>query len=162
MLKHLSTEIGRLLKKKNKTLAVAESCTGGLVSSCITTVPGSSGYFLGGVVAYSNRIKTSQLGVPLSVLNRYGAVSPETAEALARGARKKLKSDYGLAITGIAGPSGGSQKKPVGLVYIALTYGHEAEVKKFIFSGNREKIRGLAAQNSLILLQKSLLSNPRS
>lgn len=160
--KNLAAEIGRLLKKKKKTLAIAESCTGGLLSSSVTSVPGSSDYFLGGIIAYQNEVKSSQLRIVPVVLKKYGAVSAKTAKALARNVRKILKSDYGLSITGIAGPSGGDERKPVGLVYIALAWGKVGKVKKFIFSGSRNSIRSLAARNALALLKKELLSNPRS
>lgn len=157
-----AAEIGRLLKKKKKTLAIAESCTGGLLSSRVTSVPGSSDYFVGGIVAYQNRVKSSQLRVPPGILSKYGAVSAQTAEALAKNVRKILRSDYALSVTGIAGPSGGSQKKPLGLVYIALSGANKVKAKKFLFSGNRNSIRNLVVRNALDLLKKELLSTPHS
>lgn len=162
MPKKLATEIGRLLKKNRRTLAIAESCTGGLVSSAITDVPGSSDYFLGAVVAYHDRVKASVLGVSKKILHRYGAVSPQTALKLAETVRKKLRSDYGLAVTGIAGPSGGTKTKPVGLVYVGLASKEGSVAKKFIFPGDRRSIRNRAAQKALSLLKIRLLSKASS
>lgn len=162
MHKNLAVEIGRLLKKGLKTLAIAESCTGGLVSSMVTEVPGSSVYFLGAVVAYHNGIKSALLGVPKTLLSRYGSVSPETALTLAKNTRKKLNSDYGLAVTGIAGPSGGSGTKPVGLVYIGLVSDKDSITKKFIFRGRRQSVRLQAAKKALTLLKEILLSKQGS
>ncbi len=160
--KNLAAEIGKLLKKSRQTLAIAESCTGGLVSSAITEVPGSSGYFLGAVIAYHDRVKSSVLGVPRTLLERYGAVSAKSAQSLAERARKKLDSDYGLAVTGIAGPSGGNPIKPVGLVYISLASREGTITKKFSFKGRRRSVRSQAAQKALALLKKTLLSKPGS
>lgn len=160
--KNLAANIGKLLKKGRRTLAIAESCTGGLLSSAITEVPGSSDYFLGAVIAYHDRVKSSVLGVPSALLERYGAVSAESARSLAEKARKKLNSDYGLAITGIAGPSGGDRVKPVGLVYIGLAFGERTIIKKFSFKGGRLSVRSQAARKALELLKAILLSEPRS
>ncbi len=160
--KNSAAKIGDVLRKSRQTLAIAESCTGGLVSSAVTAIPGSSDYFLGAVIAYSDRIKSSFLGVPKELLHRYGAVSPETALSLAVNVRKRSGSDYGLAVTGIAGPTGGSRTKPVGLVYIGLAYGRNSTVKKFIFKGPRSSVRSQAAQKALALLKEALLSEPGS
>lgn len=162
MPKKLAGEIARLLKRSRRTLALAESCTGGLVSSALTELPGSSAYFLGAVIAYHDRVKTSVLGIPKKIIDRHGAVSPQTAFKLAEAVRKKLRSDYGLAITGIAGPSGGSPAKPVGLVYIGLSSRREARSKKFIFKGGRNSVRKRSAQEALTLLKQVLLSRPHS
>src|SRR3989338_1317691 len=162
MHKNLAVEIGRLLKKGLKTLAIAESCTGGLVSSMVTEGPGSSVYFLGAAVASHNGIKSALLGVPKPLLSRYGSVSPETALTLAKNTRKKLNSDYGLAVTGIAGPSGGSGTKPVGLVYIGLVSDKDSITKKFIFRGRRQSVRLQAAKKALTLLKEILLSKQGS
>lgn len=149
--------VGDLLNKNKYTLATAESCTGGLVADRITDVPGASGYFLGSVIAYSNELKTRLLGVDPRTLKLHGAVSRETAVEMARGARKRLGADLGLAITGIAGPGGGSDKKPVGLVFIALagTQGIVVEEKRFL--GQRRHIKESAGQAALNMLRLYLL-----
>ncbi len=149
-------EIGELLRKRGLTLAVAESCTGGLVSSLITDVPGSSDYFLGGVVAYSNEVKESVLGVPGEILRTVGAVSPECARAMAVGVRRLLGADIGLATTGIAGPTGGTPTKPVGLVYIAIAHARGIEVRELRLSGSRRGNKHSAACEALKLLQDFL------
>jgi len=158
----LEEVVGRLLRSQHKTLAVAESCTGGLLGDRITDVPGSSDYFLQGIVAYSNQAKINALGVKPSILQQQGAVSPEAAQAMARGIREKAQSDYGLGITGIAGPSGGSPQKPVGLVYIALAWEKGIEVKKNRFLGNREKIKFQASQKALDILREHLQQKHKS
>lgn len=152
----LSSMAGDLFRKKKKTLSVAESCTGGLLSSLITDTPGSSDYYLGGIVAYDNAIKTKMLGIPRPLLRKYGAVSPQTAQVMAQNVRKIFNSDYGLGITGIAGPSGGSTKKPVGLVCIALSDGQKTTVTKHHFSGTRAEIKDRSAKTALNLLRITL------
>jgi nicotinamide-nucleotide amidase len=134
-------KIARILKEKKKTLAVAESCTGGLVSHRITNVPGSSDYFHGGVVAYSNDVKTFLLYVSQELLKEHGAVSPQVACAMAKGAKSALDADIAAAITGIAGPTGGSEEKPVGLAYLALASADEIKGKKVLFEGDRESLK---------------------
>ncbi len=126
-----------LLTKRNKTLFIAESCTGGLVSSLITDIPGSSDYFIGSVVAYSNDIKVRVLDVPRDLIRKKGAVSAEVAARMAEGARELFKTDISAAVTGIAGPSGGSAQKPVGLAYIAVASREKTVVKKVLFKGTR-------------------------
>lgn len=155
----LEEVVGRLLRNQKKTLAVAESCTGGLLGDRITNVPGSSDYFLQGIVAYSNQAKINALGVKSSILKQKGAVSPEIAQAMAQEIREKAQSDYGLGITGIAGPSGGSPQKPVGLVYIALAWKNGTKIKKNRFLGNREKIKFQASQKALDMLREHLQKN---
>ena len=150
--------VGNLLIGQSLTLSIAESCTGGLICSKITDTPGSSEYLLGGVVSYSNFLKSEYLGVSNDLLNKHGAVSREVAEAMAVGVRVRSKSDIGLSVTGIAGPSGGSDEKPVGTVYIAIATTEENWVSKFLFSGNRKQIREITAQSSLDLIRKYLLS----
>ena len=145
----LEEVVGRALVRRHKTLAVAESCTGGLVSDRITNVPGSSRYFLLSVVAYENRMKQVFLGVSPSLLSRYGAVSAPVARAMATGVRKLAGVDFGLAITGIAGPGGGTSKKPVGLVYLALADRTQAAVKRVVFHGDRRSIKSQMAQAAL-------------
>ena len=148
--------LGYLLTMSGKTVAVAESCTGGRVGWRITRVAGSSAYFLGGVIAYSNALKVSLLGVRDATLSAYGAVSEETAREMALGVRSRAGSDYGLAVTGIAGPDGGTPEKPVGLVYVAVA-GSEVRIRRLRFLGGRDAVREHAAQAALELLRRSLL-----
>lgn len=148
--------IAVLMKKYRLTLAVAESCTGGLVSNKITDVPGSSEYFRGGIIAYSNDLKEQMLDVPQKILKKFGAVSKETAAAMARGARKNANADIGIAITGIAGPTGGSRLKPVGTVFIAVSDKKNEECRKFLFKGKRQAIKLSASNTALLLLKKFL------
>ena len=150
----LEEVVGRLLAGRGLTVAVAESCTGGLVAGRLTSVPGSSAYFLGGVVAYANRVKQEVLGVSREVLDAKGAVSKETALAMAAGVRRLAKADIGLGITGIAGPSGGSEEKPVGLVYIALAAEGEEEVRRYLFPGERAGIRQGAVNAGLAMIME--------
>ena len=152
--------VGRYLNARKLTLAVAESCTGGLIGHRLTDVPGASDYFLGGVVSYSNDAKCDLLGVPAAVLARHGAVSPETARDMARGVRKAFHAAVGLAVTGIAGPSGGSPEKPVGTVYIALATDQGEEVCHYQFYGNREEIKILTAETALDQLRRELKELP--
>jgi nicotinamide-nucleotide amidase len=144
------------LARRGWTLATAESCTGGLIAAQLTEVPGSSAAFRGGVVAYSNALKESLLGVPAGVLARSGAVSEETARAMAAGARERLGSDASLAVTGIAGPSGGTKAKPVGLVYIAASVPGRTEVVRRVFPGDRGQVRRRTATHALGLLRRLL------
>lgn len=140
-----------LLAEKRLKIATAESCTGGLISSMITEVPGSSDVFDGTVVSYANRIKHNILGVSEDDLNRYGAVSEPVARQMAEGIIKVIGADIGIAVTGIAGPGGGSAEKPVGTVYIAVSYNGHTDVRLCHFSGNREKVRRLTAVNALAM-----------
>lgn len=149
--------VGNLLSSYKLTLAVAESCTGGLICTRLTDTPGSSDYLLGGVVSYSNSLKEEYLGVPSTMLEHHGAVSREVAEAMAVGVRQRSNADIGLAVTGIAGPSGGSEAKPVGTVYIAIATDEENWVSKFHFSGSRTQVREHSAQSGLDLVRKYLL-----
>ncbi len=148
--------VGRLLQERHLTLAVAESCTGGLIGHRLTNVPGSSDYFLGGVVSYSNEAKMDLLRVPADVLASRGAVSAETAQAMARGVREVFHAAWGLAVTGIAGPSGGSPEKPVGTVYFGLATPSGEEVWHYLFRGHREEIKILSAQTALDRLRRML------
>ncbi len=151
-------ELGRILKKKKLKLATAESCTGGLLGSKITDVPSASQYFLGGVIAYSNEIKKRVLGVKEKTLEKYGAVSEECAIEMAEGVSKLFGSHVSIATTGIAGPSGGTVDKPVGLVYIAINIENEITVKKFVFKGNRVEIKDKIAEKAIEETLKLLLS----
>lgn len=154
----LEEVVGRLLKEKGLTLAIAESCTGGMISSRLTDVPGSSQYFMGTVVAYDNRIKESLLQVPAQILATAGAVSRETAVAMAEGVRRMTGADLGLAVTGIAGPGGGSAEKPVGLVYIALTSEDGTCCREFRFPGMRVGVRRGAVNAALNMVRLYLLA----
>ena len=145
------------LEMRGATLAVAESCTGGLLAERLTRVSGSSRSFLGGVVVYTNELKTEFADVSEELLEDYGAVSAQVAEALAAGIRRKVQSTFGVGITGIAGPSGGGEEKPVGLVYIALADGQQSEVVEKRFSGDRERVRWWATQQALEMIRRKLL-----
>lgn len=134
------------------TVAVAESCTGGLVAETITSVPGSSGYFLGGIVSYADAAKASLLGVPQAALEAHGAVSAQVARAMAEGCRSRFEASMVVAITGIAGPDGGSPAKPVGLTYIGLAGPRPTDVRRFVFAGDRAAIRSAAAAEALARL----------
>jgi nicotinamide-nucleotide amidase len=153
---NLETVIGKMLKETGWKLATAESCTGGLISHRITNVPGSSAYFLGGVNSYSNELKMSLLGVSEGMLASYGAVSPETARAMAAGIRKLTGSDVGVSVTGIAGPDGGSPEKPVGLVYFAVDLPGISKVEKRLFKSDRVGNKETSAQAALTLLWQCL------
>jgi nicotinamide-nucleotide amidase len=155
---NLETVIGRILKKAGWWLATAESCTGGLIAHRLTNVPGSSDYFLGGVNCYSNQLKISLAGVPEPVIREYGAVSPETAQAMASGIRVRTGAQVGLGITGIAGPGGGSPEKPVGLVYLAVDMAGRVMAEKRIFPFDRTGNKEASAQAMLTLLWKGLVS----
>lgn len=141
--------VSESLKKHGLTLATAESCTGGMLGEVLTQVPGSSEYYLGGVISYSNDLKAGFLGVQHETLEKFGAVSKTTAVEMAVGIREKAKADLGVSITGVAGPDGGSLEKPVGLVYIGLATQRGVEANKFQFHGNRDSIRQLSVQAAL-------------
>lgn len=134
------------------TIGLAESCTGGLLAAALTDIPGSSACFGLGVVSYSNQAKNRLLGVPQEVLDKYGAVSPETALAMARGIRALAGADIGLAVSGIAGPSGGSPEKPVGLVYIAIATKTGERCERNIFRGSRREVRSASRSKALAMV----------
>jgi nicotinamide-nucleotide amidase len=142
---------------RQATLAVAESCTGGLIAERITSVPGASRSFLGGVVVYSDKLKTEMADVPADLIAQHGAVSAEVAAALANGIRKRAGATIGVGVTGIAGPTGATEKKPVGLVHIAVTDGQSTDAMERVFRGDRQRIREWAAQQALDLLRKRLM-----
>ena len=148
--------VGSLLLERNSTLAVAESCTGGLISDRITDVSGSSKYFQGGVLAYSNQVKVGLLGVSEEDLERHGAVSSPVAIQMAEGVKNLVKADYGIGVTGIAGPTGGTPEKPVGLVYMAVASPHNAYSRESRFSGDRAIIKRRASQMALDMLRREL------
>lgn len=150
----LAEAVGRELTEKNKTVAVAESCTGGLISKLLTDVPGASNYFLCAWVAYSNDVKIRELGIEPGLIEKKGAVSAEVAAAMAEGARRRAGADYALGITGIAGPVGSTADKSVGLVYISAAGEGETRTQKYQFSGDRESVRKRAANAALDLLRR--------
>lgn len=152
----LAAAVVQLLMKGGKTVAVAESSTGGLIGHLLTEVPGSSAAFLGGVVAYHNDVKERLLGVPAETLERAGAVSEETVKAMAEGVRKLMGADIGVAVTGIAGPTGATTAKPVGLHYLALAAEGRLLCEWFLWSGSRSENKRLAAEAALRLLQRYL------
>ena len=149
----LEEVVGRLLSEKKQTIAVAESCTGGLIGARITNVSGSSKYFERGVVTYSNEAKTQLLNVPSEKIERHGAVSEQVAILMAEGVRKLAKTDYGLSVTGVAGPTGGTPQKPVGLVFIGLAHENDSFAQKFMFGEDRNTNRERAAQAALNLVR---------
>ena len=153
----MASVLGQLLTKQKKTFSVAESCTGGLISHLMTSVPGSSSYYLGGVTSYANSMKTMYLGVKPTLLEKVGAVSSEVAKSMAQGMRNNSCADISISITGVAGPDGGSEEKPVGTVFIGLAHEGKTEVKHFIFSGNRYEIQHETAQTALNLVRHFLL-----
>lgn len=138
------------------TVSTAESCTGGLVGHLITQVDGSSGYYLGGVVSYSDALKRSTLGVPQETLERHGAVSAQTAVAMADGARRAFGSDLAVSITGVAGPGGGTQAKPVGLVYVSVASAHGNQVRRFHWTADRDGNKRHSAAAALSLLGEAI------
>jgi len=150
----LSQKIAQKFIQASKTLSLAESCTGGLIGNCLTNVPGSSAFFLLGIIAYDNAAKIKLLGVGPALLKKHGAVSSPVAAAMAQGVRKILNTDYGLSVTGIAGPGGGSKTKPVGLIFIAICTNKKTVVKKFLFKGPRLSIKQKASQAALKMLAK--------
>ena len=157
----LESVVGELLRGAGATLTAAESCTGGLFSQRITSVPGSSDYFLGGAVTYSNELKIRLVGVPPALLAEHGAVSEPVARAMAEGVRRSLGSDYGVGITGVAGPGGGSAERPVGTVHIAVAGPGDSDVhhRKLRLPGDRERVRRFSAQLALEMLRRRLLGS---
>ncbi len=152
----LASVVGKLLKEKGKTCSVAESCTGGLLGAEFTSVPGSSDYFVGAAIVYSNEAKTKILDVSKGIIDAFGAVSEETAKELASNVRKVFKTDFGISITGIAGPSGGTIEKPVGTVWIGLASENDVLTKKFVFSNDREINRERSVAKALEMLLNTL------
>ena len=148
----LEERMGNLIFKRSLKLGLAESCTGGLIAARVTDVAGSSRYFEGGLVTYSNEAKMALLKVDREVLASKGAVSAETAELMARGTREALGVDMALSVTGVAGPSGGSPEKPVGTVFMALATEERVFVRKHFFQGNRQEIRGRTADEAFLMI----------
>jgi PncC family amidohydrolase len=147
--KALSKKLGTILKKNKMTLAVAESCTGGLIGGAVTEIAGASEYFFGGVIAYDNGIKRDVLGVPKKILTTYGAVSGQTVIAMAKGVQRCMKSDCSIAVSGVAGPGGGTKEKPVGLVFIGIAVGGKCWSFEYRFKGTRAEVREKTVKEGL-------------
>ena len=145
---------------RKKTLSIAESCTGGLLGHLITQAPGCSKYFMGGLITYSDEVKTGKLGIPKAKLAKFGAVSDYTATLMAKRVRRMFRTDYGIGITGIAGPDGGTKQKPVGLVFIAASTPSRTFCKKYRFAGTRSEIKSGAAHEALKLLHREFGGRP--
>jgi len=152
----LGQVVGEKLTRHRKTLAVAESCTGGLLAKLLTDIPGASEYFACGWVTYSNQAKSSELGIAADLIEKHGAVSEQVAEAMARGARNRAGTDFAIGITGIAGPGGGSEQKPSGLVYVSVDSEQGCETKRCLFTHNRRFVRLRSAQTALNMLRLKL------
>jgi len=155
-LRKLLEDTGFLLKKKGWTISVAESCTGGLIGSLLTSVPGSSDYFAGGIIAYSNEVKRNLLSVSSQTLDEFGAVSEETVREMSRGVKKLLKTDVGISVSGIAGPTGGSKNKPVGTIAMGVDIPRKIITNILNLKGDRNKIRERAAAEALKMLRNLL------
>jgi PncC family amidohydrolase len=154
--------IGDRLKERGWTLSIAESCTGGLISDRLTDVPGSSDYFEGGMVTYSNESKAKHLGIPLDYIKKYGAVSPQVARKMAQGVRKAFNTTFGLSTTGVAGPTGGTKRAPIGRIFIGFTNGRRTWVRREDFKGSRREIKRKAAERSLKFFYETLIRSRRS
>lgn len=151
---HLELILGEVLARRSLTISVAESCTGGLLGSRITDVPGSSAYFMGGIIAYSNEVKIKELQVKEDTIAEHGAVSEETAREMAINIKRLMDTDLGLAVTGIAGPDGGSKEKPVGLVYVALASNEDVEVYRLNLKGDRKENKWQTTEYALYFTYK--------
>ena len=154
----LEKTVASLMRKNHKTISVAESCSGGLLAAKLTSVPGSSNFFKQGLIVYSNESKIILLGIPQNLINREGAVSRTVARIMAEHIRHKAQTDYGISITGIAGPGGATKKKKVGLVYIGIAAPNLSHVEEFHFKGNRDAIRTSSVMHALNLLHKELIN----
>jgi PncC family amidohydrolase len=152
----LEITIGDILRQHNLKLATAESCTGGLIGHRITNIPGSSDYFVGGIVAYANEVKLAQLGVSPELLANHGAVSREIVLEMAAGARRNLRTDLAISVSGIAGPGGGTDGKPVGTVWVGLSTPEGAWARHFFFSGSRQQIKSASADAALKMVLEYL------
>ncbi|MCX6573742.1 MAG: competence/damage-inducible protein A [Candidatus Aminicenantes bacterium] len=154
----LEEVVGALLRSRDLTIACAESCTGGLIGHRLTDIPGSSDYFLESAVVYGNRAKIRRLGVPAALIDRHGAVSAPVARAMALGIRRTSGADLGLAVTGVAGPGGGTARKPVGLVYLALARARGTVVERHLFFGGRAQVKFQSSQKALDIVRKTLIA----
>jgi PncC family amidohydrolase len=148
----LATRLQAAFLDRGLTLATAESCTGGLIAHVLTEISGSSGYVVGGVVAYSNQVKQEELGVPAEMLNAHGAVSAQTARAMAEGARRRLRTSVATSVTGVAGPQGGSEAKPVGLTYVGIADADGVDVRRFVWPYDRSGNKRASAAAALTML----------
>ncbi len=157
MTMQLEKTIGNCLREEGWTLSIAESCTGGLICDRITDVSGSSDYFEGGMVTYSNESKAKYLGIPLDYIKRYGAVSPQVARKMAQGVRKAFNTTFGLSATGVAGPTGGTKRSPIGRVFIGFANGRRTWVRRENLKGSRREIKRKAAERSLEFLYEILV-----
>ncbi len=153
----LEKAVGDLLRQRGWTLSIAESCTGGLICDRITNISGSSDYFMGGMVNYSNESKAKHLGISLGYIKRYGAVSRQVARRMAQGARKAFGTTFGLSTTGVAGPTGGTKRSPVGRVFIGLAVGRKVSVKRLDSKGTRREIKERATETALQSLYEMLV-----
>jgi len=158
----LEKTIGNHLREKGWTLSTAESCTGGLISDRITNVSGSSDYFEGGMVTYSNESKAKHLGIPAAIIKRYGAASSQVARKMAQGVRKAFNTTFGLSTTGVAGPTGGTKRSPIGRVFIGFTNGKKAWVRKLDLKGNRREIKKKATDEALQFFYERLIHSRHS
>jgi len=158
----LEKRIGNLLREKGYTLSIAESCTGGLICDRITNVSGSSGYFMGGMVTYSNESKAEHLGIPSAIIKRHGAVSPQVARRMAQGVRKAFQTNFGLSTTGVAGPTGGTKRSPIGRVFIGISDGRRTCVKKLDLKGSRREIKKKATEKALQFFYERLIHSRHS
>ena len=156
----LEALVGRLLRECGRTIACAESCTGGLLTSRLTDVAGSSAYVMGAVVSYTNEVKASLVGVHEATLKAFGAVSEETAREMAEGVRRAIPANIGVGITGIAGPGGATAEKPVGLVYIAVAAEHKTHPVRHVFSGSRAEVKRQSTEVALAMVRDLLLDVP--
>ncbi len=158
----LEKTIGTYLRERGWTLSIAESCTGGLICDRITNISGSSDYFMGGMVTYSNESKAEHLGVPLNFIKRYGAVSPQVARKMAQGVRKALHTNFGLSTTGVAGPTGGTKRSPIGRVFIGFANGRRSWVKREDLRGSRKEVKKKAAEKALQFFYETLIDSRRA
>ena len=149
-------KLSEILNGRRLTLSVAESCTGGLLGGAVTSAPGSSSYFRGGVIAYDNDIKRDILGVPSEDLEKYGAVSDQVVRAMASGVAKLFGSDCAISVSGIAGPGGATEGKPVGLVFIGVSFKGKTQSRSFVFNGNREEVRAQSVSAAVEFLIETL------
>jgi nicotinamide-nucleotide amidase len=155
----LEKTIGNLLRERGWTLSIAESCTGGLVCDRITNISGSSDYFMGGMVTYSNESKAEHLGISLDFIKRYGAVSPQVARKMAQGVRKAFNTTFGLSTTGVAGPTGGTKRSPIGRVFIGFADGRRSWVRREDLKGSRRDIKEQAAEKALQFFYETLIDS---
>jgi nicotinamide-nucleotide amidase len=158
----LEKTIGDRLRKKSWTLSIAESCTGGLVCDRITNISGSSDYFIGGMVTYSNESKAEHLGIPPAIIKKHGAVSPQVARRMAEGVRKAFHTTFGLSTTGVAGPTGGTKRAPIGRVFIGISDGRRTWVKREDLKGSRKEIKKKATEEALQFFYERLIHSKHS